>query len=103
MYTVGSLGRGGATQLKLALSGAATSAAFASIVSAVVLPRNGIAGSFRLWQIGGVGGALLVPVADFAGQFAFDTRYPVGVVTGVLGAPYLVYLIARTHRAGGSM
>ncbi|WP_433498405.1 FecCD family ABC transporter permease [Sphaerimonospora sp. CA-214678] len=57
VYTVGSLGRGGATPLKLALAGAATSAAFASLVSAVVLPRNDIAGSFRLWQIGGVGGA----------------------------------------------
>lgn len=56
VYTVGTLG-GGATPLKLALAGAATSAAFASLVSAVVLPRNDIAGSFRLWQIGGVGGA----------------------------------------------
>lgn len=51
----------------------------------------------------GLVGALLVLVADFAGQFAFDVRYPVGVVTGVLGAPYLVYLIVRTHRAGGSL
>ncbi|WP_406144850.1 FecCD family ABC transporter permease [Streptomyces sp. NBC_01012] len=57
VYTVGSLGRGGATPLKLALAGAATSAAFASLVTAVVLPRNDISGSFRLWQIGGVGGA----------------------------------------------
>lgn len=57
VYAVGSLGRGGATPLKLALAGAATSAAFASLVSAVILPRNDIAGSFRLWQIGGVGGA----------------------------------------------
>jgi iron complex transport system permease protein len=48
-------------------------------------------------------GALLVLVADLAGQFAFDTRFPVGVVTGVLGAPYLIYLIIRTNRAGGSL
>ncbi|WP_367650409.1 FecCD family ABC transporter permease [Nocardioides sp. zg-DK7169] len=48
-------------------------------------------------------GALLVLLADFCGQFAFDHRYPVGVVTGVLGAPYLVYLIVRTHRVGGSL
>ena len=48
-------------------------------------------------------GALLVLVADLAGQFAFDTRFPVGVVTGVLGAPYLIYLIVRTNRAGGSL
>ncbi|MFE6775623.1 FecCD family ABC transporter permease [Streptomyces sp. NPDC057702] len=57
VYAVGTLGRGGATPLKLALSGAATSAAFASLVTAVLLPRNDVAGSFRLWQIGGIGGA----------------------------------------------
>lgn len=48
-------------------------------------------------------GALLVLVSDFAGQWAFDTRYPAGVVTGVLGAPYLIYLIIRTNRSGGSL
>ncbi|GAA2373130.1 iron ABC transporter permease [Streptomyces carpaticus] len=57
VYTIGSLGRGGATPLKLALSGAAVSAALASLVTAVMLPRNDIAGTFRMWQIGGVGGA----------------------------------------------
>jgi iron complex transport system permease protein len=57
VYTIGSLGRGGATPLKLALAGAATSVAFASMVIAVVLPRNDIAGGIRSWQIGGVGGA----------------------------------------------
>ena len=46
-------------------------------------------------------GALLVLVADFAGQFAFGTRYPVGVITGVLGAPYLIYLLIRSTRSGG--
>ncbi|MFV2198651.1 FecCD family ABC transporter permease [Nocardiopsis sp. LOL_012] len=48
-------------------------------------------------------GALLVLVADLCAQFAFGTRYPVGVVTGVLGAPYLIYLIVRTNRVGGSL
>ncbi|WP_199182569.1 iron chelate uptake ABC transporter family permease subunit [Cryobacterium sp. N19] len=48
-------------------------------------------------------GALLVLVADFCGQYAFGTRFPVGVVTGVLGAPYLIYLIIRTNRAGNSL
>ncbi|QEV99107.1 iron ABC transporter permease [Microbacterium caowuchunii] len=57
VYTVGSLGRGGATPLKLALAGAATSAALASFVTAVWLPRGDIAGSVRSWLIGGVGGA----------------------------------------------
>jgi iron complex transport system permease protein len=57
VYGVGSLGRGGATPLKLALAGAAATAAFMSLVSAILLPRVDIAESFRFWQIGGVGGA----------------------------------------------
>ncbi|RMI09194.1 FecCD family ABC transporter permease [Cellulomonas triticagri] len=48
-------------------------------------------------------GALLVQVADLVGQYAFGARYPVGVITGALGAPYLVYLIVRTNRTGGSL
>ena len=59
VYVVGSLGRGGATPLKLALAGAATAAAALSFINAVVLPRGDIAGSVRSWQIGGVGGATL--------------------------------------------
>ncbi len=57
VYSVGSLGRGGATPLKLALAGAATSAALVSLVTAVYLPRGDIAGNVRSWLIGGVGGA----------------------------------------------
>jgi len=57
VYAVGSLGRGGATPLKLALAGAASSAAFLSLVSAILLPRIDIVERFRFWQIGGVGGA----------------------------------------------
>ncbi|WP_460798260.1 FecCD family ABC transporter permease [Microbacterium sp. GXF0217] len=57
VYTVGSLGRGGATPLKLALAGAATSAAFASLISAIMLPRVDLLQSFQSWQVGGVGGA----------------------------------------------
>ncbi|MGO1509683.1 MAG: FecCD family ABC transporter permease, partial [Actinomycetales bacterium] len=48
-------------------------------------------------------GAVLVLVADLAGQYAFGTRFPAGIVTGALGAPYLVYLIVRSNRAGGSL
>ena len=57
VYTVGSLGRGGATPLKLALAGAATSAALTSLISAVLLPRVDVLDTFRFWQVGGVGGA----------------------------------------------
>ncbi|AGT08574.1 FecCD family ABC transporter permease [Paracoccus aminophilus] len=48
-------------------------------------------------------GALLVLAGDFAGQNLLPGRYPVGVVTGALGAPYLIYLIIRVNRGGGSV
>jgi len=52
---------------------------------------------------GALVGAVLVLVADFAGQFLLGARYPVGVVTGALGAPYLIYLIIRANRSGASL
>lgn len=70
VYAVGSLGRGGATPLKLALAGAATTAAATSLISAVLLPRVDVMSSFRFWQIGGVGGAVwerIAIVAPFLG------------------------------------
>jgi iron complex transport system permease protein len=51
----------------------------------------------------GLVGALLVLGADLAGQNLFDHRYPVGVVTGILGAPYLVALLVAVNRSGGSL
>ncbi len=57
VYAIGSLGRGGATPLRLALAGAVSAVAFSSLTSAVLLPRVNVMNDFRFWQIGGVGGA----------------------------------------------
>lgn len=48
-------------------------------------------------------GAVLVLAGDYAGQFLLPSRYPVGVVTGALGAPYLIFLIVRVNRTGASL
>jgi iron complex transport system permease protein len=64
VHVIGSLGRDGATPLKLALAGAATSAALTSFISAVVLPRNDIADGVRSWQIGGVGGGTYASISQ---------------------------------------
>ena len=50
----------------------------------------------------GLVGACLVLAADLIGQFAFDTAFPVGVITGIVGAPYLLFLLIRMSRNGGS-
>lgn len=48
-------------------------------------------------------GALLVLAGDYCGQFLLPSRYPVGVITGALGAPYLIFLIVRANRSGASL
>ncbi|MDF2803952.1 MAG: transport system permease protein [Anaerocolumna sp.] len=50
----------------------------------------------------GLTGATLVLLADLIGQFTFDIRFPVGIITGILGAPYLIYLLIRMNRTGGT-
>lgn len=57
VYRIGSMGSGGATPIKLALAGAATSAALSSLVSAVMLPRTDVMNVYRFWQVGSVAGA----------------------------------------------
>lgn len=51
----------------------------------------------------GLVGALLVLTADLIGQNALDHRYPVGVITGALGAPYLIALLVAINRSGGTL
>ncbi|MGW6422131.1 FecCD family ABC transporter permease [Nocardia sp. NPDC055053] len=46
-------------------------------------------------------GAILVLAADLISRTAFGSaELPVGIVTAVLGAPYLIHLIIRRHRVG---
>ncbi|MBE3000658.1 iron ABC transporter permease [Nocardiopsis sp. HNM0947] len=96
----------------LALTGAVGLIAFATAAAGPVAFVAFLSGPIAARLVGPNGslflpaalvGALLVLVGDFAGQFLLDSRYPVGVVTGVLGAPYLVYLIVRTNRSEGSL
>lgn len=76
--------------------------AFVAFMAGPIAARLVGPGSSLLLPSGFIG-ALLVLVADLVGQFVFDTRYPVGVITGVLGAPYLLALLISTNRSGGSL
>jgi iron complex transport system permease protein len=91
-----------ATGLIAFATAAAGPIAFVAFLSGPMAARIvGPAGSLLVPS--GLVGALLVLVADLVAQHAFGTRYPVGVITGALGAPYLVYLLIRTNRAGGAL
>jgi iron complex transport system permease protein len=57
VYAIGSLGREGATPLKLTLAGAAATAAMSSLTSAVLLVRTDVLNVFRFWQVGSLGRA----------------------------------------------
>lgn len=50
----------------------------------------------------GLVGAVLVMSSDLIGQYAFDVRFPVGVITGILGAPYLIFLLIQMNKRGQS-
>lgn len=46
-------------------------------------------------------GALLLLLSDLAARRTFaPTELPVGILTGILGAPYLVWLLARANKIG---
>lgn len=92
----------GAVVLLAFATAAAGPIAFVAFMAGPIAARL-VGPSATLLLPAGLVGALLVLAADFVGQFAFDSRYPVGVVTGVLGAPYLIFLLVRTNRSGGTI
>ncbi|MDT0203477.1 iron ABC transporter permease [Nocardioides sp. AE5] len=56
VHAIAALGRDGATPMKLAIAGAALTAAVTSWTSGVLLIDRSTVASFRLWQVGTVGG-----------------------------------------------
>lgn len=68
VYTLGSLGLGGATPVKLALAGAAFTALLGAITSMITLQDASTMDDFRYWVVGSLtrsDGASLVAVAPF--------------------------------------
>lgn len=95
VYGIGSLGSGGATPIKLALAGAATSAALSSLVSGILLPRTDVMNSFRFWQVGSISGA------NWNGITTVLPFLIVGIVVGILSAPTLNILALGDDVATG--
>ncbi|MCR3721528.1 MULTISPECIES: FecCD family ABC transporter permease [Prauserella salsuginis group] len=102
---------GGTTRVRLALittavvlAAMATAAAGPIGFIALVAPqitRRLLAGRPVTLGPAAAAGALLVTGADLVARLLFaPTELPVGAVTGVLGAPVLLYLLARANRIG---
>lgn len=83
VYSIGSLGQGGATPIKLALAGVATSAALTSLVSAIILLRNDVMNAVRFWQVGSISGA------TWEGIFSIIPFIVVGLVIAISLTPSL--------------
>lgn len=88
----------------VALTAVATAAAgpvpFVAFVAGPVARRLTADGGVALVPAALVG-ALVMSAADVIGQHAVpDTSYPVGVVTAIVGAPYLLWLLAASNRSG---
>jgi iron complex transport system permease protein len=86
------------------LAGFAVAAAgpilFVAFVSAPIARRMVGSGDVALLSAALVG-ALLLTVSDVVAREAFGSvQLPVGVITGILGAPYLLWLLARTNERG---
>jgi iron complex transport system permease protein len=68
VYALGSIGRGGATPVKLAIAGATTAALLGSVTSAVLLLDSATLDQFRFWAVGSLAGrelSVALSVAPF--------------------------------------
>lgn len=83
VFGIGSMGRGGATPIKLVLAGAATTAALSSLVTAIMIPSAYAMDQFRFWQVGSVGAGSWDSISIFA-PFLI-----VGIIIAFVSAPAL--------------
>jgi iron complex transport system permease protein len=90
----------------VALAALATSAAgpvaFVALVSGQVARRLGRVPDIPP-LLAGVVGALVVLVADTVARTALSFQLPVGVLTALVGAPYLLHLLQRRRTTNGSL
>jgi ABC-type Fe3+-siderophore transport system permease subunit len=83
VFSLGSVGRGGATPVTLALAGAALSALFYALVRAILVSDTDSLDAFRFWVVGALAGR----GADVAWQVA--PFIAVGLVLALVNAPAL--------------
>ena len=64
------------------------------------IARRLLHGSVSLVAAGLVGALIMLAAEFVATNLVRGTALPVGVVTGALGAPFLIYLLVSTNRVG---
>jgi iron complex transport system permease protein len=64
VYGIGSIGREGATPVKLALCGMAVTAVGTSIVTLLLISSTNTLNSFRFWQVGSLASRSLAPLTE---------------------------------------
>ncbi|WP_407647590.1 FecCD family ABC transporter permease [Halarchaeum rubridurum] len=99
-------------KIRFALSGVAVLAAAASIAAAgivgfvgLIVPhmvRNIVGSDYRKLVVGCLfAGPALMVVADVGARLALSpTQIPVGIVTGIVGGPYFLYLMRKQRDMG---
>lgn len=95
VFGIGSMGRGGATPIKLILAGAATSAALSSLITAIMIPNAYAMDQFRFWQVGSVGSATWDSITMFIPFFI------TGILIAIITAPALNALALGDEAATG--
>lgn len=95
VYAIGSIGYGGASPLKLALAGTATSIALSSLVNVIIMPRTNVMDTFRFWQVGSVSGA------SWNGIYALLPMFMIGLVIAIIISPVLNVLALGDDAATG--
>ncbi|RYJ01413.1 MAG: hypothetical protein EON52_21525, partial [Actinomycetales bacterium] len=73
--------------------------AFVALIAGPIASRLVGAGSSALLAAAFVG-ASIVLAADLVAQHALPAQLPTGVVTGAIGAPYLIWLLVSVNREG---
>jgi ABC-type Fe3+-siderophore transport system, permease component len=68
---------------------------FVGIMAPHILGVFGIREGLRFYFFSGIVGASLVLFSDSFGRLIFGIDPPIGVIMGIMGAPFLVYLLLR--------
>lgn len=70
--------------------------AFVSFISGPIANKI----NFKNMITAGLVGSIIVVASEIIGQNFLSVKMPVGVITGIVGTPYLIYLIVSQRREG---